>query len=648
MKKILLILFALVSQVTMAQQKPFVIPEIAQWSAGQGSLAITEATKIVAPEALQVTAKQFAEDCNLMFGFQPKVATKGAKKGDIVFKIGKIATDNKEGYSIQTTSTGVTVTAPETIGVYWATRTMLQIMEQSKGELALPAGTILDYPAYPVRGFMLDCARKYFPIEFLQKYVKFMSYYKMNTFQVHLNDNAFVQFYDNDWSKTYSAFRLESDTYPGLAAKDGHYTKDGFRDLQKLAEGLHVNIIPEIDVPAHSLAFSQYLPEIGSTEFGADHLDLFKDKTYEFVDGLFKEYLEGDDPVFRGPLVHVGTDEYSNKKPEVAEKFRHFTNHYIEFVQKYGKIAGVWGALTHAQGKTPVKVDSVLMTCWYNGYAEPDSMIKLGYDVISVPDGDVYIVPLAGYYRDYLDTKKLYENWTPLNIGNKTFTTDCKQIKGGLFAVWNDHSGNGISTSDVHHRVWPAMQTLSAKLWRGTDVTLAYDEFNAKRELLSEAPGVNMLGRTQKGLVMNLEALTASGFLPIEQIGYDYRVQFDVLATAPIAKGTVLTRNDDATFFLSSAQSGTLGFARDGYTYYFNYAVPVGQKVKLAIEGDSHSTSLYVNDQLLQKLDITYTIFPTGGHNSKRAMIKTLQFPLAEVGAFAPTVKITNFSVTKL
>ena len=93
----------------------------------------------------------------------------------------------------------------------------------------------------------------------------------------------------------------------GLTAKDGSYSKAEFIGLQKLAEQYGVNIIPEIDVPAHSLAFTHYKPEIGSKEYGMDHLDLFNPETYKFVDGLFKEYLEGKNPVFRGKIgrAHV-------------------------------------------------------------------------------------------------------------------------------------------------------------------------------------------------------------------------------------------------------------------------------------------------------------------------------------------------------
>ena len=63
---------------------------------------------------------------------------------------------------------------------------------------------------------------------------------------------------------------------------------------------------------------------MGAKEYGMDHLDLFKPETYQFADDLFKEYLKGDDPVFVGKRVHIGTDEYSNAKKEVVEKIPGF------------------------------------------------------------------------------------------------------------------------------------------------------------------------------------------------------------------------------------------------------------------------------------------------------------------------------------
>lgn len=626
------------------QPKPFVIPELKEWKGSEGVFIPKSSMRIVCPKGeaeLMRIANLMADDCKTMFGYRPEVVEGKGQQGDLVLSLSKDKKLGTEGYAIRITDR-VLLSAPETIGVYWGTRTLLQMAEQQE-DRHLPKGEIRDFPDYAIRGFMMDCGRKFIPIEFLQDYVKIMAYYKMNTLQIHLNDNGFKQFFGNDWMNTYAAFRLESETYPGLAARDGYYTKREFIDLQKLAEERFVEIIPEIDAPAHTLAFTQYKPEIGSKEYGMDHLDLFKPETYEFMDGLFKEYLEGDEPVFRGPRVHIGTDEYSNKDKEVVEKFRYFTDHYIRHVESFGKQACIWGALTHAQGETPVKSDNVVMSAWYNGYADPVEMVKQGYKLISVPDGFLYIVPAAGYYYDYLNTKFLYNDWTPVHVGKAVFEEKDPAILGGMFAVWNDHVGNGISTKDIHHRVFPAMQTLAVKMWTGKQTSLSYDDFNHLRMDLSEAPGVNQLGRISNtpGLVYEQAVVKAGSQTPHREIGYNYRVTFDIEGAAE-AKGTELFRSPTAVFYLSDPIRGMLGFSRDGYLNTFRHAILPGERVTVGIEGDNRSTRLYINDELVEEMGIRKRYF----ENEKTTnYISTLVFPLEQAGNFKS--KITNLKVYK-
>ena len=474
-------------------EKPFVIPELKEWKGADGMFQPSADMRIVCGEpALRAVAEAFAADYGQMFGTVLRVEEGKPRTGDIFLTLKKDKKLGTEGYAIRVDRT-VTVSAPEVAGVYWATRTLLQMSEQN-ADRCLPKGQIRDYPDYALRGFMMDCGRKFIPMSYLRDLVKVMAYYKMNTLQIHLNDNGFKQFFGHDWGRTYAAFRLECDTYPGLTARDGYYTKREFIDFQKEAAGRFVEIIPEIDAPAHTLAFTHYKPEIGSREYGMDHLDLFNPETYTFMDALFKEYLEGDEPVFWGPRVHIGTDEYSNKKKDVVEKFRAFTDRYIRLVESYGKQACVWGALTHAAGDTPVKSENVIMSAWYNGYADPKAMVEQGYKLISIPDGLVYIVPMAGYYHDYLNDEYLYNKWTPAHVGKVVFDEKHPAILGGMFAVWNDHVGNGISVKDIHHRLFPALQTLSAKTW-GAQSALPYADFDRLRRQLSEAPGVNQLAR---------------------------------------------------------------------------------------------------------------------------------------------------------
>lgn len=632
------------SNVVLAQNaKPFVIPELKEWKGGEGQFVPTASSRIVCdadqPELLRI-AKAFSADYEEMFGVKLEVADGKAKDGDFVLQLKKDKKMPKEGYNIRI-SDRVQVTAPETSGVYWATRTLLQMAEQN-AECALAKGTMRDYPSYAVRGFMLDCGRKFFTIDFLRDYVKFMAYYKMNTFQLHLNDNGFKQFFGHDWNKTYAAFRLECDTYPGLTAEDGFYTKQEFIDLQILAENNYVEIIPEIDAPAHALAFSQYKPEIGSQTYGMDHLDLGNPETYKFMDGLFKEYLEGENPVFRGKRVNIGTDEYSNKDKKVVEQFRAFTDHYIKYVEQFGKQACVWGALTHAKGDTPVKVDNVVMNIWHNPYAQPRDMKKLGYKMISIPDGLTYIVPQAGYYYDYLNCQYLYENWIPSVIANEVFDENDPYVLGGMFAVWNDHVGNGISMQDVHHRVFPAMQTLAMKMWSGKNTTLSYADFNQQRMTLSEAPGVNILGRIGEphSMAYISNVILPEMKLPFREVGYDYTVSFDIDGQYE-KKGTELFRSRDAVFYLADPISGMLGYARDGYLYTFGYRVKPG-KVNIAVEGDNKATRLYINGKLVEELGVRTLYFNEGGKD-KMYQSCTLVFPLEKAGNFSSM--ITNFKV---
>ena len=640
--------------------KPFVVPELKTWSGAEGQTALSG--RIVVKNAkLKAVAAALAADYKEMFGKELTIMNGATKGGDVVLSLKKDKALGDEGYTMNVGS-AVEITAATERGAFWATRTLLQIAEQHK-DGNLPKGKTTDVPEYKLRGFMIDCGRKFIPMSYLRDLAKIMAYYKMNTLQVHLNDNGFRQYFGGDWNKTQAAFRLECDTYPGLTAKDGSYSKQEFIDFQKLAEQNGVEVIPEIDAPAHSLAFTQYKNEIGSKEYGMDHLDLFNPETYKFMDGLWKEYIGGKNPVFIGKRVHIGTDEYSNAKKDVVEKFREFTDHYIKYVESFGKQVVVWGALTHANGDTKVKNKGVLMDIWYNGYADPVEMKKQGYKLVSIPDGLVYIVPAAGYYYDYLNCQYLYEHWTPAVIGNKTFEENDPMIEGGMFAVWNDHAGNGISTKDVHHRVYPALQTLAVKCWTGKETELPYAEFDSKRAELSEAPGVNELGRLGKpgSVVLEKATVNAGETLNAEEIGYNYAVTFTIDGKQE-ANGTELFRSANAVVYLADPDQGKLGFERDGYRNLFNYRIPAGEKHTITIEGTNKMTRLLVDGAVKEELGPktlyvmreqdrahyqvkgTYTYEPVVYQPTDQIYYqRTLVFPLRKAGNFKSA--ITNLRV---
>lgn len=642
--------------------QPFVIPSLREWHGDTANFVLKRSARIVINKAdrtvLQKVATLLQQEIKETTGYSLQQVTGKPRKGDIFLTLSeKDISIGEEGYYFKAKNF-ITISACKYQGLFWGTRTLLQLLAQ---ENAIPKGIARDYPEFKVRGFVLDDGRKFFSLKFLRDYVKFMSYYKMNDFQIHLSDNGFYKgYFGNNWDSTYSAFRLQNNTYPKLTAKDGSYTKQQFIALQQLANSYGVRIIPEIDVPAHSLAFTKAVPAIGSKLYGMDHLDLHNPLTYKVVENVFKEYLSGRHPVFIGKEVHIGTDEYNKKD---AEAFRAFTDHFIKYVQGFSKDVRLWGALTHAQGTTPVTVKNVTMNTWYNGYANPIEMKKLGYNQISTPDGWLYIVPMAGYYYDYLVTKNIYNNWTPYLIGDVQFPVGDPTIVGGSFAVWNDKVGNGITEKDVHDRVFPAMQVLSEKMWDANDTVMTYENFDLQRKKIGEGPSTNIRGKIgktadtlvaafsfdgadksihlhnakyvkgYKGRALYFSGKESFATLPYQEIGYDYTVSFWINPDANNSPGTVLFRSENAVVKLKQGKTGNLGFSREGYNYDFGYTIPENTWTHIGITGTNKGTSLYVNGELQKKLADDWIQF-ADKKKTKMRKSETLFFPLKTIGGF--------------
>ena len=642
MKKTFILFSLLVlSLITIAQNPcPQVIPALREWKGAKGTLSLPVQGNIVInpvdEAALASTASILVEDLKELMGWEYTITTGKAKKNDIYLSLAKPDEQlGKEGY-VLAINNKVSIEAPTAQGVFWGTRTLLQILHRQEAKLA--KGTTRDWPEFPNRGYMLDVARKFFTLDFLKEQIKVLSFYKMNEFHIHLNDNGFPQFFDNDWNKTYAAFRLESERFPGLTAKDGSYTKKEFTELQRIGMEYGVNIIPEIDIPAHSLAFAHYKPEIGSKEYGMDHLDLYKEETYQFVDALLDEYLSGEEPVFIGPDVHIGTDEYNKKE---AEQYRYFTDRYLKYVASYGKTPRMWGGLKWLPGKTPVQAEGVTVNAWSFDWVDPEVSIQEGYKLINTCDTYLYIVPGAGYYREFLDHQWLYEKWTPWMMNRKqTLPVGTPGVLGGMFAVWNDQCGNGISQQDVHYRSFPAIQVMAERMWKGDNQqTVPFAEFEALCKTMPEAPGVNLLGRIGEETSLLTEEATLNGKESIEtslqEVGYPYTVSFSICPEEKPNISGVLFKGLHSTVYTNWENTGRIAFTRDGYEFAFgSFILPVGQWTDITIKGDWKGTSLYVNGKLQERLEGRKKRVHNPKYNRLESMPiqETLVFPLQYIG----------------
>jgi len=463
--------------------RPGVVPTLRSWEGQSGQLALPKRLTIVISsnsrsELLPVVTTlrkdihdQWNDRCRVRFANR-------AAKGEIELKLDRVQSpSNGEGYRIDITD-HVSILAATKTGLFYGTRTLLQLLSLSRSHHTLPKGSATDWPEYHERGFMLDVGRKFFGIQYLREYVKFMSWYKLNDFQLHLNDNA---------AHDYSGFRLKSDLFPGLANSDGAYTKDEILALQDLADEYHVTITPEFDAPAHARALIKYKPELGNPKLPKDHLDLSNPASQKFVDQIWQEFGTW----FRADAFHIGADEY-NGGPGSSPLYKAYINNTAKTIRSLGKRVRMWGGLKAGGGSEGVD-RNIVVNLWYPGYHDPLDAAKDGYKMINTQDGYLYIVPFAGYYYQYLNTRYLYSQWKPNVFGDEKLPDGDPHILGGMFAVWNDKAAYPYQFEDVHELVKPAMPTLGEVLWAGHQTgARTFAQFNSDRLVLGDGPGVNI------------------------------------------------------------------------------------------------------------------------------------------------------------
>lgn len=458
-----------IHQKTMGgNSKPYVIPEIKEWVGAEGQCVLTKQSIIridpVDEKDLLNVVTMFKEEIQAVSQLDLSIEVGGkSHTGDIFLRLShEDEAIGEEGYIIEIDDS-ITVNAIHRKGIFYATRTLLQILKRE--HCVVPKGIMRDYPRYKRRGFMLDVGRRFSSMKALKAYVKLMAWYKMNDFHIHLNDNV-IHFDDTKWREEYAAFRLECDTYKGLTAKDGYYTKQEFGDLIDFAETYCVDIVPEIDTPAHCLAFVQYDDRLAlGPGKGRDHLNIMEEETYKFIDKLFHEYMDGEEPTFRFKDVHIGTDEYFGSEKEL-EAFRYYTDRYLKLIKAKGRTPRLWGNLSRFKGKTPIISEGVIINIWSLDWVDAIEMIKQGYDIINSDDSRLYIVPNANYYRDYLDKENLFNEWEP-NIFRNAYTIPAghPQLLGGAFSIWNDMIKIKVSEEDIYDRAKEAVQVIAQKLW---------------------------------------------------------------------------------------------------------------------------------------------------------------------------------------
>lgn len=686
--------------------KPAVIPDLREWRGGTGNFAVGPASRILIAtpgnKDLEAKVRVFAADLAEVTGAKggyavvPGTAAKPAK-GDIL--IGLSPADpalGKEGYRLQV-GDHLAIAAPHPQGAFWGTRSILQILRQTGG--TVPQGAARDYPRYPLRGFMLDVGRMPIPMGYLRQVVKTMAWYKMNDFQIHLNDNyIFHEHYVkkglDPFKESYAGFRLESqvkgkDGTP-LTSRDLFYTKKEFRELIEQANTLGVAIVPEFDTPGHALAFTRVRPDLiyqGPMPHHADRrcemLDAANPGTLKFVGGVFDEFLmpqaPGQQALFAGCVVHVGSDEFFGDK----EAYRAYANGILGHVLGRGYTPRIWGSLHAKPGKTPVVAKGVQMNIWSWDWGRANESIEQGYDIINTADEALYIVPFAGYYRMDTNHKGLFDNWQVNRIHRDTVPSGHPKLLGAMFAVWNDETDllhSGYSADDIWGPIATSIDILGQKMWGHENVR----DFARHRQLaaaLGNAPGTNpyrsipskgetvlamdfdsgaasdtsgngydakpgngisfVEGKSGKGLA--LAGGPSSAGIGLDALGPAYRLSFDIRRAAD-STDTEQVLLEGAAGALVAVQegTGTMALRRDDCVVFpFGYALPRDQWTHVELVARPMAVELHVDGKLKETI-----AWKDGATRKKRA---TFPLPLTRIGSAAKAFKgtIDNLKVEK-
>jgi hypothetical protein len=467
---------------------PAVVPSLHQWSGGSGEFTLTPSSRIVVDAAhsaeLTTDVRTFHDELVAETGLElPTVVKEKPGKSDVFFTLGS---GGPEGYTL-TVGDHVVVEGGGTAGAFYGGRTILQLLRLDPHHASLPRGVARDAPDFRERGVMLDPARKFYSVAYLERTIKQLAWLKMNTLHLHLTDSE--------------AWRLESDAYPGLAAPQ-HYTKEQIRRLQELASRYHVAIQAELEMPAHANQLTSYnpslrwpCPSMNDTPYGPSDgftIDITRPANVAWVDRLVEEYL----PLFDSPIIHLGGDEYPVYSQQQAcsylvdyartqgfasteDVFVDYQNHLNQLVKSHGKMLMLWDWWDVAGGATITPDKDIIVQAWRGN---PDRFAADGYRTVGSSSVDQYVVPntppgSVGWLQP--DSGQQYSEWEP---------TVSPNLLGFQIPAW----GDGAATATDAFFDWflhrPA-QILAARTWGGPRVSTSY-AFEDLVDSLGAAPGV--------------------------------------------------------------------------------------------------------------------------------------------------------------
>ena len=416
-----------------------------------------------------------------------------------------------DGYRLKISATGVSLSANSPSGIFYGVQTLLQLFPKeivnkdghtSVKQWSLPLVSIEDHPRFGWRGLMLDVTRHFFTVAQVKDYIDQMVKYKFNMLHLHLTDDQGWRIEIKSLPKLteVGAWRLERTGTFGTFPKPqpgekptygGFYTHEDIKELVKYAADRFVNILPEIDVPGHSLAALASYPDLSCTpgEYYVSPGDRFmvwpgggqhfyglidntlcpaNEKVYEFLDKVFTEVAQ----LFPFQYIHMGGDETARNfwekdeqikalmKKENLKNLDEVQSYFVKRVEK----------IINSKGKKMIGWDEILQgglapnaaVMSWRGMSGGIEAAKSGHEVVMSPTDFVYIDYMQGDASieppvySTLRLKKTY-SFEPLPEG-----VNEKLIKGGQANLWTEQVYN---MRHAQNMTWPRALAVAEVLW---------------------------------------------------------------------------------------------------------------------------------------------------------------------------------------
>ncbi len=383
-------------------------------------------------------------------------------------EVAEVSMGIDESYTLKVDKTGVEINAQTDVGAMHGLSTLLQLIRVNNGSYVFSGVEIKDEPRFVWRGLMMDVARHFMPVEVVKRNMDAMAFVKLNVFHWHLSDDQ--------------GFRVETKTLPKLIelATDGqYYTQEQIKEIVSYADERGIRVVPEFDVPGHGSAFLTAYPELGSKpgyQYSLERnsgifdptLDPTNEKTYEFMDTLFKEVA----PLFPDAYFHIGGDENEGKHWQENPKILQFMkendlkdNHELQtyfniklekILSKYGKALMGWEEIMTENMPT-----SALIHSWrgVNEGVEP------GQSLVDAAKNGYKTILSNGYYIDLLLSVEDHYLVDPMPAVELT-EEEAARILGGEATMWSEL----VTPLTIDSRIWPRTAAIAERFWSAKEI----------------------------------------------------------------------------------------------------------------------------------------------------------------------------------